>query len=215
MLVHPALVTAVLGRVDRRHERSPEAPGEVVAGGGDEPVVAVDEIEVEAVAELHPGGEHVGVHPLDPGDELAEVARAGRLENAMDVDPVGDLGSRGLLAAAGQHVHLDPEIDQALGELADVPGQAAFDQRRVLPGKDEDSAQVKGLRRLKVRAVAPGRGPARGCASSIRPTRRILWPRTAPASGRAALIGVIAGLAAVVEERPVARLHARAAPGRP
>ena len=77
MLVDPALVTAVLGRVDRRHERSPEAPGEVVAGGGDEPVVAVDEIEVEAVAELDPGGEHVGVHPLDPGDELAEVARAG------------------------------------------------------------------------------------------------------------------------------------------
>ena len=49
---------------------------EVVAGDGDEPVVAVDEVEVEAVAQLDAGGEHVGVHVLDPGDELAEVARA-------------------------------------------------------------------------------------------------------------------------------------------
>ena len=86
MLVDPALVAAVLGGVDRGHERRAEAAGEVVAGGGDEPVVAVDEVEVVAVAELHAGGEHVGVHPLDPGDELAEVARAGRLEHAMDVD---------------------------------------------------------------------------------------------------------------------------------
>ena len=57
---------------------------EVVAGAGDEPVVAVDEVEVEAVAELDAGGEHVGVHVLDPGDELAEVARAARLAHAVD-----------------------------------------------------------------------------------------------------------------------------------
>ena len=77
VLVDPALVAAVLGRVDRRHQRRAEAPREVVAGHRDEPVVAVDEVEVVAVAELDPGGEHVGVHPLDPGDELAQVAWAG------------------------------------------------------------------------------------------------------------------------------------------
>ena len=75
MLVDPALVAAVLGGVDRRHQRRVEALGEVVAGVGDEPVVAVDEVEAVAVAELDPGGQHVGVHPLDPGDELAEVGR--------------------------------------------------------------------------------------------------------------------------------------------
>ena len=63
-----------------------EALGEVVAGVGDEPVVAVDEVEVVAVAELDPGGEHVGVHPLDPGDELVELRGAGRLADAVDVD---------------------------------------------------------------------------------------------------------------------------------
>ena len=86
MLVDPALVAAVLGRVDRHDERAAEAVGEVVAGDGDEPVVAVDEVEVVAVAELDAGGEHVGVHVLDPGDELAEVARAARLADAVDGD---------------------------------------------------------------------------------------------------------------------------------
>ena len=88
MLVDPALVAAVLGGVDRRHQRRFEALGEVVAGVGDQPVVAVDEVEVVAVAELDAGGEHVGVHPLDPGDELAEVGRAVRLADAVDVDAV-------------------------------------------------------------------------------------------------------------------------------
>ena len=86
VLVHPALVAPVLGRVDRDHERAAEAPCQVVAGHRDEPVVAVDEVEVEAVAQLDPGGEHVGVHVLDPGDELAQVARAPRLADAVDAD---------------------------------------------------------------------------------------------------------------------------------
>ena len=87
VLVDPALVAAVLGRVNRRDERRVETAGEMVAGVGDQPVVAVDQVEVEAIAQLDAGGEHVRVHSLHPGDELVELGGAGRLHDAMDVDP--------------------------------------------------------------------------------------------------------------------------------
>jgi hypothetical protein len=109
----------------------------VVAGVRDEPVVTVDEIEAVAIAELHPRGEHVGVHPLDPCDELVQLGGAGRLPDPVDVDPGHHLLGRRLLAAAGEHVDLGVAVDQALGELADVPGEPALDQRRVLPGEDQ------------------------------------------------------------------------------
>ena len=83
MLVHPALVAAVLGRVDRDRERRVEALGEVVAGDRDEPVVAVHDVELEPVAELDPGGQHVGVHVLDPGDELGQLRGPLRLQHAV------------------------------------------------------------------------------------------------------------------------------------
>ena len=154
MLVDPALVAAVLGGVDRRHQRRAEALGEVVAGVGDEPVVAVDEVEAVAVAQLDAGGEHVGVHPLDPGDELAEVGGALRLADAVDDDAAAALLDRRLFAAAGQHVDLDVALDQGLGELADVAREAALDQRRVLPGEDQDAGHLG----LGSRAPAGGRG---------------------------------------------------------
>ena len=83
VLVDPALVAAVLGGVDGHHERRSEALGEVVTRRGHEPVMAVDHVEVVAVPHLHAGGEHVRVHVLDPGHELAQVARALRLANAV------------------------------------------------------------------------------------------------------------------------------------
>ena len=106
--------------------------------------MAVDEVELEAVAELDPAREHVGVHPLDPGDELAEVGRALGLADAVDEDAVHPLFGRGLLAAAGEDVDLDAAIDKRLGELADVAGEAALDQRRILPGEDQDSGHPMG-----------------------------------------------------------------------
>ena len=137
MLVDPALVAAVLGGVDRDHERRAEAVGQVVAGGGHQPVVAVDDVEVVAVAHLHAGGEHVRVHVLDPGDELAQVARALGLADAVDDHPAGLLLGRVLVAPAGEHVHVHVLGGEVLGELAHVPGEAALDQRRVLPGQDQ------------------------------------------------------------------------------
>ena len=135
MLVDPALMAAVLGGVDGRHQRRAEAAREVVAGVRDEPVVAVDDVEVEPVAELDAGGQHVRVHPLDPGHELVELSRPGRLAYAVDVDTVDELLGRGLLAAAGEHVDLGVPLDQPLGLLADHAREAALDQRRVLPGQ--------------------------------------------------------------------------------
>ncbi len=46
VLVDPALVATVLGGVDRRHQRRAEALGEVIAGARDQPVVAVEEVEL-------------------------------------------------------------------------------------------------------------------------------------------------------------------------
>ena len=177
MLVDPALVAPVLGGVDRDHERRPEAAREVVAGHRDEPVVAVDEVEVVAVAELDPGGEHVGVHPLDPGDELAEVAWAGsaRAPGGSWTPAHGLLGRR-LLAAAGQHVDLDPLLDELLGELADVTGEPALDQRRVLPGEDQDSV-TRGPTVTPARSSVDEDRPARlrrGCRCRWRAPPRLL-----------------------------------------
>ena len=158
VLVDPALMAAVLGRVDRRHQRRFEALREVVARVGDQPVVAVDEVEVIAVAELDAGREHVGVHPLDPGDELAQVCRPFRLADAVDEDAAGALLGRRLLAAAGEHMDLDFALDQGLGELADVAGQAPLDQRRVLPGEDQDAGHRQRRLGLQQRSEAQIRG---------------------------------------------------------
>ena len=86
VLVDPALVAPVLGGVDGGDKRAVEAAREVVAGHRDQPVVAVDEVELVAVAKLDARGEHVRVHALDPGDELGELGRALRLDHAVDVD---------------------------------------------------------------------------------------------------------------------------------
>jgi hypothetical protein len=48
------------------------------------------------------------------------------------------LGGR-LLAAAGKDVNFDAALHQRFGELADVTGEAPFDQRRVFPREDEDA----------------------------------------------------------------------------
>ncbi len=66
------------------------------------------------------------------------VGRFGSRMRWMATPPRALLGRR-LLTAAGQHVDLDLALDQRLGELAHVAGQPALDQRRVLPGEDEDA----------------------------------------------------------------------------
>ena len=166
VLVHPALVAAVLGGVDRHHERGAEALGEVVAGRGHEPVVAVDHVEVVAVAHLHAGGEHVRVHVLDPGHELAQVARALRLANPVDEHAAHLLLGGILLAPAGEHVNVHVLRGQVLRQLAHVARQPALDERRVLPGQDQDAHLVYGVvRGARSRCGARPRSDGSGAAA--------------------------------------------------
>ena len=141
VLVDPALMAAVLGGMDRDDERRAKAVGEVVAGGRHEPVVAVHDVEVEAVADLDARGEHVRVHVLDPGDELTEVARALGLAHAVDRHAAALLLERVLLAPAREHVHVDAALGQVLGQLAHVAREPTLDQRRVFPGQDQSAHQ--------------------------------------------------------------------------
>jgi hypothetical protein len=60
--------------------------GAPIAGHRDQPVVPVNEVELVAVPQLHARREHVGVHPLHPGHELAEVRGALGLTNPVDMD---------------------------------------------------------------------------------------------------------------------------------
>ena len=214
VLVDPALVAAVLGRVDRRHQRRAEAPGEVVAGRRDEPVVAVDEVEVVAIAELDAGGEHVGVHPLDPGDELAEVAGPARLAHAVDVDAADDLlgaaTPRRPGSARGPRCRRATRPSESLRTWRASPPSISggYSQERIRTAGHEGSGSwlEQGAEAEVGRQVAHPRCRA--------PAARVYGLEQRPRMADGALAGVVARLAAVVEERPVARLHARAARAR-
>ena len=212
VLVDPALVAAVLGGVDRDHERAAEALGEMVARDRDEPVVAVHDVERVAVAQLHPRGQHVGVHVLDPGHELAQLARAARLAHAVDHHALHLLLGGRLLQAAREHVHLHVLAHEVLGQLAHVAREAALDQRRVLPGEDQDAHQIPNSgetssvgARLRRRGSATGRESAR--AASAASSRA-----ACSSTRRARVVGreVVRHL-----ERPVARLEREQLAGGP
>ena len=141
-------------------ERAAEALGEVVAGDGDEPVVPVDEVEVEAVAELDAGGEHVGVHVLDPGDELAEVARAARLAHAVDGDAADDLLGGHRLVAARQDVDLDA-----------LARRAASESLRTWRARPPSTIGGYSQERIRTRLTASSSGAARRSGARLRSSR--------------------------------------------
>jgi hypothetical protein len=176
VLVDPALVTAVLGRVDRDDERAAEALGEVIAGDRDEPVVAMHEVEVEVVAELDSGGEHVGVHVFDPGDELAQVPRAARLANAVHGDAAADLLGRHRLVAARQDVDLGPERDERLGQLAHMTRKTALDDRRVLPREDQDAAHGSSNGAARTNGARPRSAASAEPSESRAASSAARWP---------------------------------------
>ena len=148
VLVDPALMAAVLGRVDRREIRAAQAVGEARRRARDEPVVAVHEVEAQPLSELPAGGVHVRVHALDPGDEGVEVERHLVLGHAVHDDAGDGLGRRHVAPAARQHVDLDAGSHERLRQLADVSREPACDDRGVLPRQDEDT-------RAQGRAILP------------------------------------------------------------
>ena len=56
----------------------------VLGGAGDEPVVRVDEVELDPVAQLGGARVHVAVHRVDPAHERARVLRERRLAHPVD-----------------------------------------------------------------------------------------------------------------------------------
>ena len=86
VLVHPALVAAVLGGMDGRDPRPRRPPGDALGGAGDEPVVGVDEIEVQLVVELGAAPGHVLVHRRPPSAMNALTSRG----NGGCCDPMHD-----------------------------------------------------------------------------------------------------------------------------
>ena len=107
--------------------------------------------EVEAAAQLAPGRVQVAVHVVDPGDERVDVvAREVGLADAVDDHAVAILrvgAAGGAVAAAREHVDLGAVADELLGELAHVAGEAALDDRGVLPAEDQDPRRAHGAGR--------------------------------------------------------------------
>ena len=145
--------------------------------------------------------------------------------------PADHLVLRRPLVAPRQHVDLDAELHQALRLLADDARQPALDQRRVLPGEDED-ARVGDFRasgpvfgrsagraanryrsglQERCQAQIGARSRSRGAA----PCGSAKASSIASACAGGAPERVVARLAAVVHERPVARLHGQQLARRP
>src|SRR3954470_10426249 len=115
-----AWIVASSGACARRASRSAAPPTSQAwawAGAGSrasaaaQPVVAVDEVGLELVDELHAGADHVRVHAAHPLHEGVEVGGVLRLGDAVDVDAVADLVLGAARAAAGEHVDLDVLVD--------------------------------------------------------------------------------------------------------
>jgi hypothetical protein len=118
--------------------RAVEPAGELLGGGGHQPVVGVHEVEAQAVGQLAPGRAHVGVHGVDPADEGAQVVlRVLGLAQAMHDHAVAVLLGRQAPPAAREDVDLDALAHELLGQLAHVTGEAALDDGRVLPREDQ------------------------------------------------------------------------------
>jgi hypothetical protein len=162
VLVDPALVAAVLGRVDRDEPRHAGVAGQLSGGARDEPVVRVHELGADLLDQLRAGGAHVLVHVVDPRDEGVEVVLGEvGLAHAVHLHPVPHLVGAQVPAPAGEDVHVMTLRDELLGQLADVARQPALHDRRVLPGEDQDA-----------RRHGTGRGPYRcrfnACADPAR-----------------------------------------------
>ena len=187
----------MLGRVHGHEPRAAEPPRELARRARDQPVVGVHEVEGERVAERGARRAHVVVHGVDPPHERVEVVLGElRLAHAVHGHAVAVLDRRQAPAAAREHVHLDPAAHQPFGELANMARQPALDDRRVLPGQDEDTRghAGRGPYRAGARLPPPPREPVprrRGGRAARRAARP---PRPARAATRCPDLDAVDGI---------------------
>ena len=200
MLVDPALVAPVLRRVDRHDERAAEAPRQVVAGGRDEPVVAVDEVESKRSPSSTPAAS-MSAFMCSTQATNSPRSRGRRGSRTRWTHTPPRSSSAAIDSSPREDVHLDAVRHELLGELAHVARQAPLDEGRVLPGEDEDA------RAHNSGSPAP-RAPARGCGGRAAPQSLAAAPRSARQRAPSARSrGYGAGQLAVDHERPVGGLQ--------
>ena len=132
-------MAAVLGRVHGHDPRDIRTAGELLGGTRDEPVVRMHEIEVVLGAERTPELEHVRVHRVDPAHERLDVALGiRRLAHSVHGHAMTILGRAQPSTASRQYMHLEAVANELFGQLPHVTRKSAFDDRRVLPGQQQD-----------------------------------------------------------------------------
>ena len=134
----------MLGRVDRRQVRHPEALRKRLAGVRNQPVVTVHKLipaltRTPLLRERRPRPHHVRVHPLHPPHEALQIARPVGLAHAVHAHPPALLHLQGFSRPASQHIHRHALAHQLLRQLAHMPRQPTLDHGRVLPGEDQHS----------------------------------------------------------------------------
>jgi hypothetical protein len=105
---------------------------------------AVD--DVDRFGDRLRGAGHAVVQLDDPRQERIEVARRRRRRHAVHPHAGAHLVRRVAGAAAREHVDCLAPGGEALGEPAGVAGEAALDERRVLPRDDQEAAAHGGGR---------------------------------------------------------------------
>ena len=146
-------------------------------------------------------------------------------QHPVQVHALDDLLGRRLLAAAREDVHVDALADEVLRHLAHVPREPALDQRRVLPGQDQDphnddlgQVAAPGGRRLQQgRQIQAGREAAQALveapATVAAASGPIAWRGSLPCRARTTEIasreaGCVAAHARGRDSRPPARASA-------
>ena len=126
----------------RRRARPTDLPRDELRGAGHEPVVRVDEIELERARTAPPRARACGRSSRRPSARTRSRPWGTGIPGSPDAvdDHAVAVGlGRQAAAAARQHVHLDAVASELLGQLADVASEPALDHRRVLPGDQQDT----------------------------------------------------------------------------
>ena len=160
----PSLVAAELGRVHGHQPGAVDARRKTLRDVRHEPVVRVDQIELEPFAQTHAELVHVRVHPVHPAHECVYVPGKLGLADAVKDHPVADLFGGEVAPAAREDVHLDLFAHEVLGKLAHMPRKATLDDRGILPRDQQHAHSDRGT--LSEANAGTDKGALRGAGPS-------------------------------------------------